>query len=122
MLETQVRNECKKITEIPTTQDNKDFGDFLNDKRSEAFKILQKDFDFQAWETLSKTTMISVQLFNLRRPGETERMLMENFTSRQTIGCKNNEELFRSLTKEAQASFNKYERIVIGSCMLERKR
>lgn len=78
-----------------------------------ALDKLQKKFSMEVWLDLAKSTMIYIQLFNRRRPGEIERMNISNFQNRQSVQPDTNKELYNSLPKEAQMAVDKYQKVII---------
>lgn len=65
------------------------------------------------WLTLAKATLVAIQVFNRRRAGETERISIEEFNSREAINEETNYELFKSLSTSNKKNCKKYVRFVI---------
>jgi len=59
---------------------------------------LKKKFSYDIWFILAKAILTAVLVFNRRRAGEIERILVEEFNNRQAINEKTNNELFKSLS------------------------
>ncbi|XP_070515392.1 uncharacterized protein [Cardiocondyla obscurior] len=88
---------------LPSMNDIKKLSAYLTNKRTKALHDLQKDgFSIQAWRTLSETTLVSTMMFNRRRPGELERILIENLKTLTTISKEEAPELYKSFSKYVQ--------------------
>ncbi|XP_071581232.1 uncharacterized protein [Temnothorax nylanderi] len=99
------RNRQKRIV-LPTINDIKILNTYLRDERIKAFNTLKTDgFSINAWRILAETTLLSTMLFNRRRAGELERLLIENLANPLAISKEEAPELYKSLCK--------YVRIVI---------
>ena len=111
--ETQLKNDCKKKTILPTDSDIQKLTDYLDMERRQAYQKLRESFTPDAWKKLSESTLLSIQLFNRRRPGEIERVLIEDYKSHETLDIKSHQQLYESLSPEAQAAVKKYVRFTI---------
>lgn len=58
---------------------------YLTKKRTDVFRSLQNQFSMKNWMDLAETTLLSIQLFNRRRPGEVERILIQDFKCYQGL-------------------------------------
>lgn len=83
--ESQVQLRRQKAVELPSTSDIKAFYSYLKDKSEEAFQKLSDSFSRNTWCKLAEVTLLSVQIFNRRRPGELERILIEDFNRYESI-------------------------------------
>ncbi|XP_011689959.1 PREDICTED: uncharacterized protein LOC105451287 [Wasmannia auropunctata] len=113
VLETQMQRKRQKKIILPSTDDIKKLNSYLTERREEAYNNLLKEYSYKPWLTLLETTLISVQLFNRRRAGETERMLIPEFQSHHSVNEKTNKDIYKSLSAEAQKLANKYVRFEI---------
>ncbi|XP_029173430.1 putative uncharacterized protein DDB_G0282133 [Nylanderia fulva] len=78
----------------------------LIDERTNALKLLQNDgFSIQTWRRLAETTLVSTMMFNRRRAGELERILIEDL--------KNPAAISKDEAPELQKSLSKYVRVTI---------
>lgn len=76
------------------------FNTYLKTERTKALKSLQtNDFSIQAWRILAETTLLSTMIFNRRRTGELERVLIENLENCEAISKEETPELYKSLLK-----------------------
>jgi len=80
---TKVKRQ-KKIT-IPQTNDIKSLSNYLKEKIKEYSEILSKKFLFETWRSLAEVTLIAIQVFNRRRAGETERILINDYKNYECI-------------------------------------
>lgn len=113
VLETQMQHKREKKIILPSTEDIRKLNNYLTEKRQKAFNNLLKEYSYKDWLTLLETTLISVQLFNRRRAGETERIQISEFQSYQSIDEETNKDIYKSLSLEAQKLAQKYVRFVI---------
>lgn len=80
-METQSAQKRRKKVILPSLEDIKILYKHLEKKRAEAFTALQQSFSYHSWLSLAEATLISVLVFNRRRSGEMERVLIEDFKS-----------------------------------------
>lgn len=80
--------------------------------RQSCYEKLKNKFSYNVWLTLAKATLAAVLVFTRRRAGETERILIEEFNSRQAINERTNNELFKSLSNNNKQIAKKYVRFV----------
>lgn len=111
-LETQSKQKRQKKTVLPTTEDISKLYNYLKKLRQSCYEKLKKKFSYNIWLTLAKTTLTTVLVFNRRRAGETERILIEEFNNRQAINERTNNELFKSLSNNNKHIAKKYVRFV----------
>ncbi|KAG5863507.1 hypothetical protein JTB14_031458 [Gonioctena quinquepunctata] len=111
--ESQFQGHRRKKVELPSKDDIKLLHTHLSNKRREALKCLENGFSLIFWKILSETTLMSLQLFNRRRAGEIERILIDDFRSYHGIDEFSNKDIFQSLSKESRELAKKYVRFVI---------
>ncbi|KAJ8930644.1 hypothetical protein NQ314_016559 [Rhamnusium bicolor] len=70
-------------------------------------------FSYKAWLELSKYTLVSILIFNRRRPGELERSLLTDLDSLQSIDEETNNDLYQQLSLQAKKAINDYKRFRI---------
>lgn len=112
-LETQMQLKRKKKVILPSIDDIKKLANFLKLQRSTALNNLKLKFSFKDWLNLSKSTLISIQLFNRRRAGEMERTLIEDYKNYQKIDPETNTDEFNALSFECQKIAMEYVRFTI---------
>jgi len=113
VLETQMQRKRQKKIILPSTEDIRKLDDYLTKIRQEAYNNLKKEYSYKDWLTLLETTLISVQLFNRRRAGKTERIQISEFQNYHSIDEDTNKDIYKSLSIEAQKLAKKYVRFVI---------
>lgn len=111
--ESQLQQRRRKSVLLPCMEDIKKFNNFLSAKRSYAYDSLKMRFSFEKWKILLETTLLSLQLFNRKRAGEMERLLIEDYNNRQGIDENTNKDLFNCLSTQQQQIAQKYVRIAI---------
>ena len=75
---------------------------------------LKEGYTYDKWTKLMELTLIiTIQIFNRRRTGESERIFTENFTARQSIDDNVDREAFKRLSKKEQEYALKYVRFVV---------
>ncbi|XP_067208494.1 uncharacterized protein [Linepithema humile] len=72
------KNRYKKV-ELPQSSDIIKFNQYLEEKKASNMEILQNQFSFNTWKSLSEVTLIIIQIFNRRRAGELERILISDY-------------------------------------------
>lgn len=85
VVESQSQFRRQKVTKLPTMDDIQKLRNHLLKVQEESYYNLQKKFLFSAWTSLGAATLSSIQLFNRRRPGETERILISDFENYERI-------------------------------------
>nr|CAI5860422.1 unnamed protein product [Callosobruchus analis] len=113
VVESQYQEQRRKKVQLPTSEDIRCLCDYLAVKRNDAFELLKKKFSLHAWVDLCEATLASIQVFNRRRAGEAERILIEDFKSYISINKENDKELYESLSKQDQSLANTYVRFLI---------
>lgn len=106
----QVQLRRQKAVELPSTIDIKAFYLYLRDKREEAFEKLSDNFNRDTWCELSEVILLSIQIFNRRRSGELERILVEDFKRYESMNVLD-EDL--QLSEEDKETAKRYVRFLI---------
>ncbi|XP_077270902.1 uncharacterized protein LOC143902074 isoform X2 [Temnothorax americanus] len=78
-IETNTKIKRQKKTILPRTSDIKSLTDYLKRKLEANIEILSKEFSYEVWKSLAEVTLIAIQVFNRRRAGETERILINDY-------------------------------------------
>jgi len=103
--ETQGHRNRQKHVVLPTMDDIKILNTYLKDERIKAFNTLKTDgFSITTWRILAETTLLSTMIFNRRRAGELERLLIENLENPVAISKEEAPELYKSLSKYVRIS------------------
>lgn len=77
--ENQVSNRRKKKVILPCTEDLKKFLSYLKEQRIKYSITLEQNFSFSNWKQLASYTLVGILIYNGRRPGETERILISDY-------------------------------------------
>ncbi|XP_067211702.1 uncharacterized protein [Linepithema humile] len=110
--ETMNQNKRHKKIVLPSKSDIIKLHDFLQEKRRTAYNFLKEEFTYEAWLTLTKMTLTSVQVFNRRRAGEIQRTLIEDYKSYQGINYQTNE-MYETLSTRAKEIAKRYVRFTL---------
>lgn len=100
--ETQAQKRRQKKIILPSIDDIKKLYNYLHQKRKAAYDQLKQGFIYQTWLSLAQSMLILLQLFNRRRAGEIERVLIEDFESYTSINENTHKELYQSLSSASQ--------------------
>ncbi|XP_039306736.1 uncharacterized protein LOC120358084 [Solenopsis invicta] len=111
VVESQTQFKRQKSTKLPTINDIKTLRSYLLKVQRESYNKLQNKFLLSAWISLGEATLTSIQLFNRRRPGETERILISDFENYEKIN--DNIETFNGLPTDKKEQAQKYVRFCI---------
>ncbi|XP_043275397.1 uncharacterized protein [Venturia canescens] len=112
-LETCAREKRNKKIVLPTNEDLTKLQMFLRDKIKQNFSALEEKFNRQAWTDLASSVLVSLLLFNRRRPGELERIYIEDYRSHEKIGAHNIGPEYDNLSMEQKNSAAHYVRFEI---------
>ncbi|XP_066600560.1 uncharacterized protein [Prorops nasuta] len=113
VIESQSKIKRHKRVILPTSNDIKKLTVYLQCKQNEALESLKEDFSHAVWRSLAESTLISVQLFNRRRPGEVERIYIDDFNNYEQLSKKTHPETFESLSEEGKKQASRYVRFLI---------
>ncbi|XP_066603897.1 MATH and LRR domain-containing protein PFE0570w-like [Prorops nasuta] len=102
--ETMIRRNRQKKVILPAMKDIKQFNMYLKDERRKAYEDLKTNkFSMSSWLSLAEYTLISIQMFNRRRAGELERILIDDLSNQEKMPNKS----------DAHKNLSKYARIFI---------
>ncbi|KAJ8947494.1 hypothetical protein NQ314_008594 [Rhamnusium bicolor] len=83
-IESLLRQKRQKKVILPDTKDIKNLNDYLLKNRNHYFDdLVKRDFSYKSWLELSKFTLLSVLVFNRKRPGELERAHVIDYKNMQ---------------------------------------
>lgn len=111
--ENQSERRRRKSIILPIMDDIKKLNGFLNTQRTVCYTNLKQKFDIKIWKQLAEYTLISIQVFNRRRAGEIERVLITDFNTHQTINADTDPDIFNSLSEESKLAASQYRRFEI---------
>ncbi|XP_067214617.1 uncharacterized protein [Linepithema humile] len=113
VMETQSTHKRRKTINLPSLEDIKKLYLHLKEKRVKAFKALQQSFSYIHWLSLAETTLTSVHVFNRRRAGEIERILIEDFKNHEKLNKNMYSDIYKSLSDKHKKIAEKYVRFCI---------
>lgn len=111
--ESQVQLKRRQQLVLPSSEDIKKLHSHISKLRKQSMNDIQRRFCSKVWNQLAETTLMSIQLFNRRRAGEVERILIEDFKCYQGIDGETNKDLFKSLDPQSRQIATKYVRFTI---------
>lgn len=100
-----------KRMSLPSNEDIHLLYEYLRNRREKYYKLLKRSFNKKAWTELAKVLLISIQIFNRRRAGETERLLISDYRKAEKIS--ENSPVYNTLEKTEQLLANNFVRVVI---------
>ncbi|KAJ8931575.1 hypothetical protein NQ314_015487, partial [Rhamnusium bicolor] len=107
--EAQINKRRKKQIVLPSRQDISKLMVYLYSNQEKYYNLVKnKSFEKRKWVQLVEFTMLCIQAFNRRRPGETERILIEDFERRETISENTNPEMYNALSEEEKKMTQRY--------------
>lgn len=87
---------------LPTTSDIKTLMSYIDDKRDRCFTNLTKQYSFENWILLSKLTLMSLLLFNRKRVGDTQNMLLSDYYGREIISEHSDKSLLETVPENVK--------------------
>jgi len=97
--ETVTQNKRHHKVELPSMQDIQKLYNYLKEKRCILYNNLLKSYNYGTWLELLKITLTSIQVYNRRRAGEIEKILIEDYKCYKSIGEHTDPEVYNSLSK-----------------------
>lgn len=82
---TIARKRRHQRPDIPTTTDVNKLAEYLDKERTMCFNQLQKEFEDETWLNLAQLTLVSILVFNRKRPGELCNLQVSDFHEREII-------------------------------------
>lgn len=113
VMETRAHITRQKVEVAPSISDIKKLYNYVNTKRCEAYNLLKEKFSYNIWQTLGECTLISMQIYNRKRAGEIQRILLEDFYTYEGLNEQNDPDLFKTLSDSAKEIARKYVRFQI---------
>ncbi|KAM0725806.1 hypothetical protein ACS0PU_008532 [Formica fusca] len=110
--ETMSRNIRRKKITLPSKADIIKLHNFLKQERETAYNSLKENFSYDAWLSLTKATLTSIQVFNRRRAGEIQRTLIEDYKAYQGINYETHD-MYKALSTRAKEIAKKYVRFTL---------
>ncbi|KYN04691.1 hypothetical protein ALC62_04433 [Cyphomyrmex costatus] len=113
VMETQSAQKRHKKVNLPSLEDIKKLYKYLEEKRTKAYMALQQSFSYYDWLSLAEATLVSILVFNRRRQGEMERILIADFQNYERIHKDMNNDVYSSLSEKDRKIAEKYIRFCI---------
>lgn len=113
VMESQEQIRRKQKVLMPSMDDIRKLNEYLTSKRKEYYEKLLRKFSSSAWTNLAEVTLTSIQVFNRRRAGEVERILIEDFKNNERLDINTDKDLFESLSESSRKIAKKYIRFTI---------
>lgn len=107
------RRQKTKVKKLPNADDIYKLTEYLSSLQKRAYDELFVVFSNESYNLLAKTTLLRVQIFNRRRPGETERILLEDFQDYDRLTEEKYPDIMKTLSEKARELCNKYVRFSI---------
>lgn len=111
--ECQMKRRRDKDHKIPSKEDVRLLAMYVKSERDSCLEALTANFSFVNWVKLSKLTIASIIVFNRRRTGESQNILVSDFEKRESMNRTSNQELFESLSEESKKVAKRYSRMKI---------
>lgn len=111
--ETQSKMRRGKIQNIPTMDDVKILIRYINIERNSCFERLSANYLYEDWTKLAELCMTWMIVFNRRRTGEVQNILVSEFLGRQSIDDASNEQMLSSLSEVSKVVARKFKRMKI---------
>ncbi|XP_043288313.1 uncharacterized protein [Venturia canescens] len=112
-VEIQLERNRKNKKPLPLNTDIVKLYTFLEDEQKINRASLLKKFSYEAWLKLLQVVLISVQLFNRKRAGEIERLLIEDLNRYEKLDAESNPNWYNTLDEEEKKLTAIYVRVVI---------
>lgn len=98
----QVNAKRGKEEIIPDTDDVRTLATYLDSERQKWFHELSQQYTFKAWLCLMELTAASVMLYNRKRVGDTENIVLKEYNKRKILTDTKNKALLDTLPKETR--------------------
>lgn len=99
---TIAKNRRGKKLNIPTTADIMKLSQFLDTERDACFLQLTEQYSYQTWLKLLQLTMVSIMVFNRKRAGEMQNLLVTDFHKREVV-AEQSDMILETISEEAKS-------------------
>ncbi|XP_077260680.1 uncharacterized protein LOC143896600 isoform X2 [Temnothorax americanus] len=106
--ETITQNKRHEKVELPSMEDIQKLYNYLTDTRNILYNDLIKTYNYNTWLNLLKVTLTSLQVFNRKRAGEIEKVVIEDYKCYKSVGEHTDPEVYHSLSKAGKEAIKKY--------------
>lgn len=112
--ESTLERKKQKDVLLPSTEDVKQLMTYLTDERQKCYKKIEEEgFSFKTWKDLASYTLIFMQVFNRRRPGEMERVLITDYQLYRGIDEESDAETLKHFPLQTKQRAKQYVRFLI---------
>ncbi|KAK0076290.1 hypothetical protein PV326_010903 [Microctonus aethiopoides] len=111
--EIQTVNKRHKKVVLPLTSDIKIFWSYVRKQYNDALTNLNTQYSYSDYDDLNKSTLLLVLIFNHKRPGELERVTIDDY-ERATKFSESNKEEYEKLSEENKKFVNEHMRFELG--------
>ncbi|XP_031358186.1 uncharacterized protein LOC116181886 [Photinus pyralis] len=112
-IENRVQDQRHKVVKLPDKSDVKMLVAHVRRIRREMYSLLKNykgnSFPYETWHSLASSTLISLLVFNRRRPGELERLTLSDYHSRSKIDNTSNLSLLDQQDRQAAETYSRFE-------------
>lgn len=113
VMESQLQIRRTKNVELPQNSDVQKLASYLMINKMGRLNSIREEYSFEKWKALAGYTLIWVQVFNRRRAGEMERVLLEDYRTYQGLDKVRDADILQCLSKEMVAHAENYVCFVI---------
>lgn len=100
-------SRLKGMNSLPENKEIEDYLEYLTKRAGFHLNKLKTRYEFEDWNNLCKYTLVALAVFNRKRPGEIQRIELEEFDKRECISEKD----FMNLTEREKIQADKYVRV-----------
>lgn len=110
---TQNKRKRLKTQNIPSSGDVNRLATYIESERMKYFNQLSEEYSYPVWLELSKIVAASIIVFNRKRTGETEQILLSEFIARKSIDKDCQLPLYSALSEQEKEVVRKYSQMKI---------
>ena len=110
---TQNRRKRQKKVLLPTKDDIRKLSKYIKDQLRVSYEKVNDSFSYLAWHEMAVFAMVSLQVFNRRRVGDIQNILLTDFDSRESIDESADKEQWAGLSEESKKIAKRYIRFPI---------
>ncbi|XP_074112130.1 uncharacterized protein LOC141535868 [Cotesia typhae] len=103
----------KKKVILPTKTDIKLLYDYVKSECENCLKILDEKFNFNAWQLLTQSFLIFIQIFNRRRAGEIERLTIVNYSNKKRLNDDIDADLLSKFPEQTRECSKQFVRLTL---------
>lgn len=112
VFEDKAEMDLDKVDRVPTTADVHLFYIYIDTQRKLFFSELSKGFSLPVWRKLIELTMASIIVFNKRRVGDIQNMMVKHFEQRTSL-AEAKKDLYQRLSDNDKKIADRFKHVVI---------